>query len=180
MTTGMLERFPYRIRPGRPDEIEKLRAIEWAAQQAFATAGYPDLAHGETVPAGELRQAALDGLLVVAADAEDAPVGFALCAPHDDALYVQEVDVHPDHAGHRLAARMFEMAERIAAARGLPALTLTTFRHLPWNAPYYARLGFHEMTREEISIDLAIVIERQRAAGLDMANRVSMRRPLSA
>ena len=30
----------------------------------------------------------------------------------------------------------------IAMAEARPTLTLTTFRDVPWNAPYYERMGF--------------------------------------
>jgi len=36
-------------------------------------------------------------------------------------------------------------------ADGLPALTLTTFTHVPWNAPYYTRCGFRVLDDAEIS-----------------------------
>lgn len=166
----------YTIRPGRAGEAEALREIERAAQQSFAQVGYPDLADGEPTDAEALKDAARDGLLPVAADASDTAVGFAICEAIDGCLYVRELDVHPDHAGQRLGAKLLDAAAGLARQRGLPALTLTTFRSVPWNAPYYARLGFTEMREDETGPGLQLVLERQRAAGLDMANRVAMRR----
>lgn len=170
----------YAIRSARPDEAGLLREIERAAAQAFSTVGYPALAAGEPTAAAEFRAAAAEGMLAVAVDGDDRPAGFLLATELDDCLYVQELDVHPDHAGHRLAARLFEAADAMARRRGLPALTLTTFHHVPWNAPYYARLGFAPMSAGEVGPDLRLVIERQRTAGLDMANRVAMRRGVPA
>ncbi|MFN4163891.1 MAG: GNAT family N-acetyltransferase [Ferrovibrio sp.] len=170
----------YAIRSARPDEAGLLREIERAAAQAFSAVGYPALATGEPTAAEEFRAAAAEGMLAVAVGNNDRPVGFLLAAELDACLYVQELDVHPDHAGHRLAVRLFEAADAMARQRHLRALTLTTFRHVPWNAPYYARLGFVPMTAAGIGPDLRMVIERQRAAGLDMANRVAMRRPVSS
>ena len=155
-----------------------MRAIEWAAQQAFAHVGYPELAVGEPTDAGALSDAARDSLLLVAADARDKAVGFAICEEIDACLYVRELDVHPDHAGQKLGARLLNAAADLARQRRLPALTLTTFRQVPWNAPYYARLGFIEMQEDEISPGLTLVLARQRAAGLDMANRLAMKRPV--
>jgi GNAT superfamily N-acetyltransferase len=166
----------YAIRSARPNEAGLLREIERAAAQAFIAVGYPALAAGEPTAAEEFRAAATEDMLAVAVDHDDRPAGFLLAAELDDCLYVQELDVHPDHAGHRLAARLFEAADAMARLRHLRALTLTTFRQVPWNAPYYTRLGFAPMTDAEIGPDLRMVIERQRAAGLDMANRVAMRR----
>lgn len=171
--------MPYTIRPGRHDDAERLRAIEWAAQQAFAGVGYPELAIGEPVAAATLQEAAAAGLLPVAADQADLPVGFAICEEIDGCLYVRELDVHPEHAGQRLGAELLDAAAGLARQRRLPALTLTTFRSVPWNAPYYARLGFVEMGADEIGPGLTLVLASQRAAGLDMVNRVAMWRPVN-
>lgn len=166
----------YTIRLGRAEEAATLREIERVAQRSFAGVGYPELAEGEPVPAAAFMQAARDGLLLVAADSGDQPAGFALCEHVDDDLYIYELDVHPDHAGRRLGARLLDAAAGLARRNGWPALTLTTFRHVPWNAPYYARLGFAAIPSAEIGPGLQLVLERQRAAGLDMANRLAMRR----
>ncbi|MEK9968715.1 MAG: GNAT family N-acetyltransferase [Ferrovibrio sp.] len=169
----------YRIRPARPAEAEALRVIEDAAGQSFATVGYPEVAAHEATPAAALRDAATDGALFVAVDSQDSPVGFLLCTEIDGDLYVQELAVHPDHAGHRLAVPLLAAADTLARDLGLPALSLTTFRSVPWNAPYYERLGFTIMPVDAIGPGLRIVIARQKAAGLDIANRVAMRRPIA-
>jgi GNAT superfamily N-acetyltransferase len=170
----------YRIRPARAAEAEALREIERAAGQSFASVGYPDVARHEPTPAAALRDAATDGALFVAVTPSDDPVGFLLCTEIDGDLYVQELAVHPDHAGHRLAVPLLQAAEDLARSLGLPALSLTTFRGVPWNAPYYERLGFHILPDDQIGPSLRFVIARQKAAGLDVANRVAMRRYLPA
>lgn len=166
----------YRIRPAHAAEVDRLREIERAAGQSFIAVGYPDVARHEPTSAAALRDAVTDGALFVAATRDDNPVGFLLSTEIDGDLYVQELAVHPDHAGHRLAVPLLAAAEDLARQLGLPALTLTTFRSVPWNAPYYTRLGFHLLPDEEIGGGLRMVIARQAAAGLDMANRVAMRR----
>jgi hypothetical protein len=64
-----------------------------------------------------------------------------------------------------------------AAGRGLPALTLITFRGVPWNAPYYERLGFRELAPAELTPGLAA---RWAAPGVGRrdggSERVCMRR----
>jgi len=170
----------YRIRPARAAEAEAIREIERAAGQAFASVGYPDVARHEPTPAAALRDAVTDGALFVAVTPDDdRPVGFVICTEIDGNLYVQELAVHPAHAGHRLAVPLLNAAEALARKLGLPALSLTTFRTVPWNAPYYERLGFHELSDNQIGPSLRFVIARQKAAGLDVANRVAMRRYLA-
>lgn len=168
----------YRIRPARAADVEAIRDIERSAGQAFASVGYPDVARHDPTPAASLRDAITDGALFVVVTPSDDPVGFLLCTEIDGDLYVQELAVHPDHAGHRLAVPLLAAAETLARSLGLPALSLTTFRSVPWNAPYYERLGFHILSDNQIGPSLRFVIARQKAAGLDVANRVAMRRYL--
>jgi hypothetical protein len=61
----------------------------------------------------------------------------------------------------------------------MPALTLSTFRAVPWNGPYYARLGFVELRTEELTPGLTEILAEETAFGLDPAERIFMRRPVA-
>src|SRR6185437_4966258 len=65
-----------------------------------------------------------------------------------------------------------------AAADGLPALTLTTFAHVPWNAPYYVRCGFRILDDAEVTPGLRAIRQREAAIGLDRWPRACMRRDI--
>ena len=63
---------------------------------------------------------------------------------------------------------------RWARASGLAAVTLTTFRDVPWNAPFYRRVGFEVV--DDPTPGLAAVRAAERAEGLDgFGPRVAMR-----
>jgi GNAT superfamily N-acetyltransferase len=112
----------------------------------------------------------------VVAYADTAPVGFALVemlAP--DAPHLEEVDVHPSHGRRGLGTALVRATCVWTAVFGHPAITLTTFRAVPWNAPFYARLGFEEVPTSAWSPALAAVVDGETARGLDPAARVVMR-----
>ena len=68
----------------------------------------------------------------------DVPFGFAFAEPFEDALHLWELAVRLD-AQRQGAGRALVMAVAAdARARNLPAVTLTTFRDIPWNGPFYA------------------------------------------
>jgi hypothetical protein len=67
---------------------------------------------------------------------------------------------------------------RWAAVHGYESVTLTTFRDLPWNMPFYARLGFAVVPRHDLSPALRCVVEDEDRRGLDASRRVVMRRGL--
>jgi len=64
-----------------------------------------------------------------------------------------------------------------AASVGHRFVTLTTFRDVPWNMPFYARLGFVETPAEDLGAALLSVIGDEMRRGPDPAHRVAMRRP---
>lgn len=168
----------YSIRPARHGEGAVLRGIEWEAQQMFRLAGLDEIARRAVAPATFFDGFIANSQALVATDGTDVPVGFLLWETLDACAYINELDVLPAHAGHRLGAALIDTLAAGARKMGLRALTLTTFLSVPWNAAYYRRLGFGDMVPAEIGPDLAITIERQRASGLNLYQRVAMRRSL--
>ena len=167
----------YRIRPATDEDTEHLPAIELAAGKAFA-ATEEDLGVEELGDADWFRRSQREGLLFVAVDERDDPVAFAFFEAFPESLHLEEIDVHPDHAGHGLGARLIEAGVPAAGERGLPRMTLTTFREVPWNAPYYARLGFRELPREAWTAAIRERVAHEAEHGLDPARRLVMVRDL--
>lgn len=169
----------YSIRLARPQEAELLPVIEEAAGVLFAEIGMTDVAGGQPVSVATHRAAQARGRLWVAADAEDRAVGFALVAPLDGCLYLKELSVHPDHGRRGLGRRLVEAVAVAARLEGLPAVTLSTFRDVAWNGPFYRRCSFRELGEEEITPGLLEVRRQEAAAGLDVKTRCFMRRDVS-
>ena len=67
-----------------------------------------------------------------------------------------------------------EAAVAWARGAGRERVVLTTFRHLRWNAPFYAKLGFAEIPRARQGPALRAVLAAEAASGLDPAKRVAM------
>ena len=84
----------------------------------------------------------------------------------------------PSHARQGLGRSLLDTASAWAEERGLAALTLTTYAEVPWNAPYYRRLGFQELTVDQMSSGLRHIRDQESARGLDEWPRVAMRRQL--
>jgi GNAT superfamily N-acetyltransferase len=169
---------PYHIRPGRPDEVQAVRIIEVAAASRFRAIGLPMIAALDPAEPQEVLLRAQEGRLLVMADTADRPVGFALFSEIDGTLHIEELDVHPDHARRGLGAALIERLDAVARERGLPKLTLSTFRDVPWNGPYYARLGFLPMADEDLGPGLAAIRDMIAAKGIDIIPRLFMRRPV--
>ncbi|GIJ51763.1 GCN5 family N-acetyltransferase [Virgisporangium aliadipatigenens] len=167
------------IRGARADELELLRDIERAAGECFRAVGMPEIADDEPFPVAQLAGYQRDGRAWVSVDDADRPVAYLLADEIDGALHIEQVSVHPDAARRRLGRGLIEHAAGVAAAGGLPALTLTTFIEIPWNAPYYARLGFVPVPDAELTPGLRALRRHEAEIGLDRWPRTAMRRPVT-
>ena len=110
------------------------------------------------------------------AELDGAVRGFAYAAPLDDALQLEELDVLPAWGRRGVGRALVAAVVDEARARGLAAVTLTTFRDVPWNAPFYRGLGFRVLADDEISPGLAALVAYEARRGLPTAMRVAMRR----
>ncbi|MDD7917095.1 GNAT family N-acetyltransferase [Actinomycetospora callitridis] len=165
------------IRPARPDELETLRELEIAAGAPFRDLGMDPIADDAPPSTVALRSALeRDGLWII----EDGGVvaGYLMDDVVDGEAHLEQVSVHPDHARRGLGARLVEDLVARARADGHHAVTLTTFVDVPWNGPYYARLGFRPLADDELGPGLRAVRRAEIAKGLDRWPRTAMRREL--
>jgi predicted N-acetyltransferase YhbS len=168
------------IRPVRTGELPLLREIEVSAGESFRALGMEAVADDEPFSVAELDRYRRAGLAWVATDASERLVGYLVAEPVDGALHVAQVSVRTDNARRGIGSSLLEHLARHATENAVPALTLTTFAEVPWNAPYYERLGFRRLRTEEVTPGLRAIRRDEAAAGLDRWPRVCMRRDLPA
>lgn len=166
----------YRIAAAQPSDLPLLPAIELAA--ATLLAGHaPASVLAETTSQADLKNAQQRGHLWVAL-ADGVPVGLAHIEVLEPGIaHLEEIDVHPEHGRRGLGRRLVLASCQWAATNGYSWVTLTTFRDVPWNMPFYARLGFEEIPPEELPTALLSVVDDETRRGLDASRRVAMRRP---
>ncbi|MFJ3219049.1 GNAT family N-acetyltransferase [Kitasatospora sp. NPDC086801] len=186
-----------RIRAAMRDELPLLCELERAAGAPFAAIGMPEIADDEPPSPHELAHYLDAGVALVAVsdetdlphgtdlpDAADLPqqpgpgpiAGYLLAEPVDGALHIEQVSIHPDHARRGIGRALIE---HLAAGTDAPALTLTTFADVPWNAPYYARCGFRPLADHELTPGLREIRRKEAEHGLDRWPRLCMRRDLA-
>ncbi|MCN9242754.1 GNAT family N-acetyltransferase [Streptomyces sp. RY43-2] len=165
-----------RIRAVRTEELPLLQDIERAAGRCFHDVGMPEIADDEPLPLDELARYQQDGLAWVAVDTADVPVAYLIAEHVDGGLHIEQVSVHPDSARRGVGRSLLDHAATVAATEGLPALTLTTFVDVPWNAPYYARCGFQPVDDAALGPGLKDIRAREAEHGLDRWPRLVMRR----
>lgn len=158
------------IRQAEPADLAALAKIETAADGMFVPLGivFPP---GTTVIEG----CDDPGRVIVAGRP---PVGFALVGMVDGLTHLEQIAVHPDHGNRGIGTRLLDAVCAAATRAGTAAVTLTTFRDVPWNAPWYARRGFHVVRPDEWGPELTGLVEHERSLGIEVAPRVVMRKDL--
>lgn len=168
------------IRLARPDDLALLPEIEVSAATLFRDSGvevYAGEAPGAPIdytPAEVWAPIAATGLLWVMAEDDGPPAAFLAARIEEDRLHILEFDVHRRHQGQGLGRRLLAFAIDEARRRGLPGLSLTTFRDAPWNAPFYASAGFQIIERDKAPASLVAYLDREASRGLDPARRCAM------
>jgi GNAT superfamily N-acetyltransferase len=164
------------IRPTRPAELTVLQEIELAAGSIFRDVGMSDIAD-HPVPSVEVLGAYVQaGRSWVAVDDSDRPVAFVLVTVIDGLAHIEQISVHPRVARRGIGRELIDHVDRWAADGGYAALTLTTFRNVPWNEPYYARIGFTALRPDRQGPELAELMAQEAEHGLEPAHRLAMRR----
>ena len=163
----------WHLRLARPGDAAAMLAIELAAGALFRD--YPETGDAGTyaIPEAEQRRHIARGHCLLAT-VDDAIVGFITCRSYRRELDIVELDVHPAHQRRGIGGGLLRAALIDARNCGFRAVTLTTFRNIPWNAPFYARHGFGEISDLQSHARLSAAIAREAAHGLPEKERVAM------
>ncbi|MDT7553080.1 MAG: 4-diphosphocytidyl-2-C-methyl-D-erythritol kinase, partial [Pseudonocardiales bacterium] len=120
------------------------------------------------------------GQVWVACDAADTAVGVVIASVREGVVYVEEIDVLAEHGRRGLGGRMLDAVCAWAQERGYPAVTLSTFRDVPWNGPFYRKHGFVDLAPAAWTAGMRVIREQEAHHGLRTDVRVFMRRDLEA
>lgn len=159
-------------------DVPQVQVAERAAGQLFRDCAEPAIARCADAPVftgEELAPYVEHGRAWVATD-EGTVVGFVLVHVVDGCAHVDEVAVAPTAGRRGLGTALMDAAQRWAARNELPGVTLTTFRDVPWNGPWYTKLGFRELPESEWTPGLRALRQEEADGGLPEALRIVMGR----
>ena len=167
----------WRIRLARAEDAPAMPAIERAAGAMFDRIdGLAGIAGQHTVPIDRLRRYIAHGHCLVAV-ADETLVGFLVTQPFGRELHVYEFNVHPDWQGRGIGTALLHACMIDARNGGFTAITLTTFDQVPWNAPFYRRMGFRDIDPAAHQ-RLAGELEKETADGMPKGSRVALLRKI--
>ena len=147
------------IRPAKFADIPAIIEVEISAGALFEGT-HMDWAVGETSTVDSLRECIAQNQVWVA-EVDGMVVGYGCGMDLDGSFYIEEVSVGRSHHRQGIGRMLIDHMAGEARNLGYRAVTLTTDRTLPWNAPYYERLGFSIMKDSELSPQLRAALDEK-------------------
>lgn len=167
--------MPVLIRLATYDDAEWLPDIERCAAQAFRSIdGLGWLADAGVMPVERHRQMIALSTCWVAVDAEDRVQGFLSAEQYADDLHIHELAVKQSMQRHGVGRQLMAFAMDYGRTQRLHSVTLTTFKDVPWNAPFYQRLGFQQCTDSTLDQRLADILKAEYDYGFAPGSRCAM------
>jgi GNAT superfamily N-acetyltransferase len=160
------------IRPATVVDTVLFPAIERSSGELFRS--LPDLAWiaDDDIMSAETHQRHLATGIVLSAFDNDCCVGFISAERFRSALHIWQMAVEISHQRQGIGKLLLTRLQQMAGE--LP-VTLTTFRDVAWNAPFYAALGFETIAESELSDRLRKILQDEAAHGIPIDRRVAMR-----
>lgn len=180
----LVELLTYTIRLAKASEIYELPEVERLAALRFLP--YVDeleisaeMLEGLT-PISFLRRAQAEHRLWIAIPdlPKSSPIGFIAAKFLLESCFIIEISVHPAHGRKGVGSALIEACCQGTSARGLKWVSLTTFRYVPWNIPFYQKMGFEVVDEASQPSEIRAIVAHEARYGFKRKHRVVMSRAL--
>lgn len=166
------------IRRPHPHEIKLLPQIENEADLRYRRMGLGRILEMPPASLASLEAGRRESRLWVAVSPLNQPIGFALMKFPGGTAWLDQLSVLRRWQGRGYGRALIARTAAAACDLGHRALHLSTYRNVPWNAPYYARRGFEEMPRGEWPRAFRMQFMEENSHGHPPWRRTIMRRLL--
>jgi GNAT superfamily N-acetyltransferase len=171
----MKTRVSTTVRLTKVEEVGLLPDIECSAGQSFRD--WPQLAwiadEDDMSPEAHLQYVQKGTSWVAEVDSQIA--GFLCAEVMSGYLHVWELAVRREWQGQGIGRRLMETAIEYARRHQFRWITLTTFRQVPWNEPFYRQLGFEIINTKDMDPRLVRILQHEALHGLPADLRCAMR-----
>ena len=173
----------YIIRLAEPDDVRHLPSVERRAGELFRTymeeTGLTPEKLDDVSDFDELEDARRRNHLWVATTADGLPIAWAMALILDGLAHLDEIDVLPEHGRQGVGTRLLETVCQWARDAGYRKITLSTFRDVPWNRPFYEQRGFRVVDHNALLPEHRALVAGEAERGLRTDLRVMMERDLT-
>jgi GNAT superfamily N-acetyltransferase len=162
------------IRLATDSDVAIMQAIELDAGELFRGVGLGAIADNPP-PTKDVLKSHISERTAWVAELDRQVVGYAISSIVDEEGHLDQVSLARSASRQGIGARLIREVCDWSRNLGYRSVTLTTFRDVPWNAPYYAQLGFSVIAGEDCGPELLAIRTSETTAGIDISPRVAMR-----
>jgi len=134
------------LRVAQVDELDVLCDIDLDASRLFDQAGieltFPDDLEFAALERRRWLYCLRAGTTLLASNRSREVIGFAALRVLDGEPYLEQLSVRMHAMRKGIGTVLLDAAVRVAEKTRAQSIWLTTYRHLPWNAPFYEKAGF--------------------------------------
>ncbi|WP_262690323.1 GNAT family N-acetyltransferase [Kordiimonas aestuarii] len=165
------------ILPAQAHHAAHLPEVERSAGEAFGQVPGLEWIADDAVMSEAAHRCAIEaGTVWVAVGADDKVLGFLNAGQQEEILHIWEIAVVAGMQGRGIGTQLLRQAEGHARSLGLVSVTMTTFRDVTFNAPFYRRQGYRELDADALPAHLAEILRNEAAAGLPVSRRCAMQK----
>ncbi len=162
------------IRLASPVDAAKLPDVERSAGEAFLRlVELQWIADNDPLPIDHHLVLIAQGTTWVAVHGEEI-IGFLSAERVEALLHIEEISVRSEAQRMGVGRRLIQAAQTWSLENRLAAITLTTFRGVAWNEPFYQSCGFRTLEPAELGERLTSLMEDEALEGLLLEQRCAM------
>lgn len=162
------------IRLSNKNDLSKLAAIERSAARKFAEYFKSDNVLTDRTLDHKIILEAHHNKSLWVANENDGIVGFLASTSVDDGLHIQEISVAFSFQGKGIGKMLINVIIAEAKIRQCSYVSLTTDSVIPWNKPFYERIGFKQIALEDCPQRLSKILIKEKTYNPIPDNRIAM------
>lgn len=167
------------IRKIEPSDIEQLIEIEKSAAQAFLTVPcLAWIADQAVLSQADHLELIETGYSFVILDQRQQAFGFLYALKREEDFFIVEVDVRADVQKQGIGRQLLQHVFAFANKEDFKYITLTTFKDVIWNKPFYEKLGFEIIQNQGLPKYLQDTLDCEVVYGFKREDRCAMRKKL--
>ena len=163
-----------KIRQANYSDLKWLADIEKEAAKIFVEYLGPDTKQGQGTLDPKIIRKSFDQKLLFVVEKDLCVAGFLAALLYADFIHIEEVSVRYKSQGKGYGKALVETILNEAQKRSIFSVTLTTDKQLPWNGPFYKRLGFKQLSDNELPDSLKAKLCHERHLSPEPTRRVGM------
>ena len=162
------------IRLSVKNDLNQLAAVELSAAKKFIEYLGDNAEQGQETLGAEILIKSHDTHNLWIAEAKNKVIGFLCALPIPNGLHIEEISVCSNHQGGGIGKDLIHTIIKEAITRGHAFISLTTDKEIPWNRPFYERLGFVICEETKCTGTLNDFLMKDKSHSKTPENRIAM------